>query len=154
MSDFQFSPMSDKPEHQLVTETISSFTLQAIAGLIIKLGDIAKTEFPEDGDQDDYESGQFIAKLGKEFGGQVMSQCYHVQAVDADKDISFTVPVAYTARVCRILTDALHMGKVSRGMHEAWTPFAVAAVKLMPNGGALLRKALFHKYNQGHPGLN
>jgi len=39
-------------------------------------------------------------------------------------------------------------------MHEAWTPFAMAAVKLMPNGDALLRKALFHKYNQGHPGLN
>ena len=153
MNDFQFTPESDAPGHQLVTETISSFTLQAIAGLIIKLGDIAKVHFPEDGDEDAYRSGQWLAALGKEFGEQVLSQCYHVQAVDIDKDISFTVPATYTAKVCRILTDGLRRGKITPDMHEAWTPFAKAALLLTPDGEAMLRKAEFHKDNPGHPGL-
>ena len=150
---FEFSPQSDHPEDQLVPQTISSFPLQAIAGLIIKLGDIAKVHFPEDGDEGDYLSGQWLVALGKEFGGQVMSQCYHVQAVDLDKDIPFTIPATYTAKVCRILTDALRRGKITPDMHEAWTPFAKAALLLTPDGEALLRRAEFHKDNPGHPGL-
>jgi len=153
MSEFEFTPKSDNHGDQLVTETISSFTLQAIAGLIIKLGEIAKVHFPEDGDEGDYLSGQFIVALGKEFGGQVMSQCYHVQAVDIDKDISFTCPVNFTARVCKILTDGLKRGKITPDMHEAWTPFAKAALLHTPDGEALLRKAEFHFNNPDHPGL-
>ena len=150
---FEFSPQSNHYEDQLVTQTISSFTLQAIAGLIIKLGDIAKVHFPEDGDEGDYEAGQWLVALGKEFGGQVMSQCYHVQAVDLDKDIPFTIPATYTAKVCRILTDALRRGKITPDMHEAWTPFAKAALLLTPDGAALLRRAEFRKDNPDHPGL-
>ena len=148
---FEYTPHSDKPEDQLVTETISSWTLQSIAGLIIKLGDIAKKEFPE-GDPD-YEAGKFIQTLGRIFGQQVMSQCQHVGAVDEDKTISFVVPVTCVSKVCRILTDALHMRKISVSMHGAWTPFAEAAIKITPGGPAMLRKAKFRMNNPEHPGF-
>jgi len=151
MSDFQFSPHSDAPNHQLVTESISSYTLQAIAGLIIKLGKIAKTEFPE-GDED-HSTGSYLRELGKEFGDQVLAQCHFVGAVDLDVPISFTVPVEYVSDICKVLTNALKMGKVTPQMHDAWTPFAVASIKHIPGGDAMLRKALFMRDNPDHPGF-
>jgi|TARA_R110002020_G_scaffold10847_1_gene41231 hypothetical protein len=151
MSDFQFHPYSDAPGHQLVTESISSFTLQAIAGLIIKLGKMAKDAMPE-GDPD-HDAGDYLQDLGKEFGQQVLSQCHHVGAVDLDVPISFTVPVEYVSDICKILTNALKMGKVTPEMHDAWTPFALESIKHIPGGDAMLRKVLFMRDNPEHPGL-
>jgi len=152
MSDFQFHPYSDAPGHQLVTESISSFTLQAIAGLIIKLGKLAETELLDDEVVQD--TGSYLRYLGKEFGGQVLSQCHHVGAVDIDKDVSFTVPVEYVSNICKILTQGLRMGRVTPEMHDAWTPFALASIKHIPGGDAMLRKVLFMRDNPDHPGMS
>ena len=151
MDNFEYTPNSDAPGHQLVTESISSYMLQAIAGLIIKLGKLAETELPE-GDED-HGTGSYLRYLGKEFGGQVLSQCNHVGAVDLDVPISFTVPVEYVSSVCKILTQGLRMGKVTPEMHDAWTPFALASIKHIPGGDAMLRKVLFMRDNPDHPGL-
>jgi len=148
---FKHSPYSDHPDDQLVTETISSWTLQSIAGLLVQLGKIAKENFGED--DPDYSAGIFIQKLGKEFGQQVFSQSDAKDAIDTDRDIAFTVPVAYIATVCRILTDALKRGKVTPSMHGAWTPFAEKALSITPGGPAMLRKAKFRLNNPEHPGL-
>jgi hypothetical protein len=148
---FEYTPHSDKPEDQLVTETISSWTLQSIAGLIIKLGELATEHFAED--DPDYDMGQVIKLLGKVFGDQVYSQSDAVDAVDTDKVITFVVPVGCVSRVCRILTDALNMGKIPVSMHEAWTPFAEKALSITPGGPAMLRKAKFRMDNPEHPGL-
>ena len=151
MSDFQFHPYSDAPGHQLVTESISSFTLQAIAGLIIKMGKMAEDTMPE-GDPD-HDAGAYLQDLGKEFGQQVLSQCHHVQAVDIDKDILFTVPVEYVSDICKVLRLAFEANKITPEMHNAWTPFAMGAIKHLPGGDAMLRKALFRDANPDHPGL-
>jgi hypothetical protein len=151
MDDFEFTPHSDAPNHQLVTESISSYTLQAIAGLIIKLGKLAETELLDDDAVQG--TGSYLRDLGKEFGGQVLSQCHHVGAVDLDVPISFTVPVEYVSDICKILTNGLRMGKVSPEMHDAWTPFALEAIEHIPGGNAKLRKALFRRDNPEHPGF-
>jgi len=148
---FEYTPHSDNPEDQLVTETISSWTLQSIAGLIIKLGELATEHFDED--DPDYDMGQVIKLLGKTFGDQVYNQSYAVDAVETDKVITFVVPVGFVSRVCRILTDALNMGKIPASMHEAWTPFAHKALNITPGGPAMLRKAKFRMDNPEHPGF-
>ena len=151
MDDFEFTPHSDAPNHQLVTESISSYTLQAIAGLIIKLGKIAETELLDDDTVQD--TGSYLREFGKEFGQQVLSQCHFVGAVDLDVPISFTVPVEYVSDICKILTQGLRRGKVTPEMHDAWTPFALASIKHIPGGDAKLRKALFMRDNPDHPGF-
>jgi hypothetical protein len=151
MSDFQFHPYSDAPGHQLVTESISSFTLQAIAGLIIKMGKMVEDVMPE-GDPD-HDAGAYLQDLGKEFGQQVLSQCDHVGAVDLDVPISFTVPVEYVSDICKVLRLALKADKIDEEMHNAWTPFAMGAIKHIPGGEAMLRKALFRDANPDHPGF-
>ena len=152
MDDFEYTPESDAPNHQLVTESISSYTLQAIAGLIIKLGKIAETELLDDDAVQD--TGSYLREFGKEFGKQVLSQCHFVGAVDLDVPISFTVPVEYVSDICKILTQGLRRGKVTPQMHDAWTPFALASIKHIPGGNAMLRKALFRRDNPEHPGLS
>ena len=152
MNNFEYTPNSDAPGHQLVTESISSYMLQAIAGLIIKLGKLAETELLDDDVVQD--TGSYLRYLGKEFGGQVLSQCHHVGAVDLDVPISFTVPVEYVSNICKILTQGLRMGKVTPEMHDAWTPFALASIKHIPGGDAMLRKVLFMRDNPDHPGIN
>ena len=152
MNNFEFTPNSDAPGHQLVTESISSYILQAIAGLIIKLGKLAETELLDDEVVQD--TGSYLRYLGKEFGGQVLSQCHHVGAVDLDVPISFTVPVEYVSNICKILTQGLRMGKVTPEMHDAWTPFALASIKHIPGGDAMLRKVLFMRDNPDHPGMS
>ena len=152
MNNFEFTPNSDAPGHQLVTESISSYMLQAIAGLIIKLGKLAETELLDDDVVQD--TGSYLRYLGKEFGGQVLSQCNHVGAVDLDVPISFTVPVEYVSSVCKILTQGLRMGRVTPEMHDAWTPFALASIKHIPGGDAMLRKVLFMRDNPDHPGMS
>ena len=151
MDEFEFHPQSDAPGHQLVTAKIDSFLLQAIAGLIIKLGKIADDEFPEG--SEDYGTGAYLREMGAEFGRQVVSQCHHEDAVDTDKHMPFTVPVEYVSSICKVLRTARGMGKVTAEMHMAWTPFAIKAIKHIPGGEAMLRKALFHDANPDHPGF-
>ena len=150
--DFEYTPESDAPNHQLVTESISSYTLQAIAGLIIKLGKIAETELLDNDAVQD--TGSYLREFGQEFGKQVMSQCHFVGAVDLDVPISFTVPVEYVSDICKILTNGMKMGKVTPEMHDAWTPFALESIKHIPGGDALLRKVLFLRDNPDHPGMS
>ena len=149
--EFKFHPQSNAPGHQLVTAKIDSFLLQAIAGLIIKLGKIADDEFPEG--SEDYGTGAYLREMGTEFGQQVLSQSQYADAIDTDKHISFTVPVEYVSSICKVLRQGLGMGKVSAEMHMAWTPFAIKAIKHIPGGEAMLRKALFRDANPDHPGF-
>ena len=152
MDDFKFTPNSDAPGHQLVTAKIDSFILQAIAGLIIRLGKIADDEFPEG--SEDFGAGAYLRDMGAEFGKQVVSQSNYAGALDVDKHISFTVPVEYVSDICRLLRLSMNAGKITAEMHMAWTPFAIQAIKHIPGADAMLRKILFHDANPDHPGIN